>query len=159
MGTPVAALTRGERANMYLLLGVHRLMGPTRMIVDGVTEALLSPRTRRTNPAAVRFVQDCVRDADPSRLRNAVVSISLHRPDLTDPLASLAQPTLIVTGADHDGFTPDQAKAAATLLTDGRVVVVPDAAYLVPLEAPSASASLVLDFWASLDRSPSRRLG
>jgi hypothetical protein len=29
--------------------------------------------------------------------------------------------------------------------------MIPDTAYLVPLKAPSVSASLIVDFWESLD--------
>lgn len=151
VGTPVAALTRGEKATTLALLGIHRLLGPTRLIMDGVTEALLSPHTRASDPAAVSYVHDCLRNADPRRLRNAVVSISLRRPDLTARLPRLTQPTLVVTGKDHVGFTPEQAEEAAVRLREGRAVVVPDAAYLVPLEAPKESASLILDFWESVD--------
>jgi hypothetical protein len=73
-------------------------------------------------------------------LRNAVISISLRREDLTGVLPEIATPTLMVTGSDHDGFTPAQAEAAARLMPAGRAAVVPEAAYLVPLEEPTGGA-------------------
>ncbi len=147
-GTPVAALTPRERLRTRALLALYRLLGPTRTVVDGVTEALLSARTRAEDPAAVRLVQTGLRGADRRMLRNAVVSISLDRVDLVQRLREVSAPTLVVTGSDHQGFTPEQARAAAAVLPAGVAQVIPDASYLVPLEAPEASVRLLREFWA-----------
>lgn len=148
-GTPVAALRPTERARTRLLLGLYRLVGPSRRVVDGVTSVLLSPRTRSHDGDAVRLVRDCLVGADRRGLRNAVVSISLRRRDLSERLAHVVAPTLLVTGTHHHGFTPQQARDAARLLSSGSVAIVPDSAYLVPLEAPGVAAHLVLDFWSA----------
>jgi pimeloyl-ACP methyl ester carboxylesterase len=147
-GTPVAALTARERLRTYALLGLYRLRGPNSTVVDGTTTVLLSPHTRAHNPEAVRLVQNCLRGADPRLLRTAVHSISLNRTNLSAQLPHVTAPTLIVTGADHHGFTAAQAEAAANLLPNASASVVPDAAYLVPLEAPSPSTRLLHEFWA-----------
>lgn len=149
LGSPIAALTRFERARTRLLLGLHRLAGPSSMVVNPTTDVLLSPRTRAHDPDAVRLVRDALREADRRMLRNAIVSVSLHRAALDDTLRRLRQPTLIVTGADHHGFTPEQAEAAVGLLRHGTLAVVPDAAYLLPLEQPDAISELIDQFWAS----------
>jgi pimeloyl-ACP methyl ester carboxylesterase len=83
-------------------------------------------------------------------LRNAIVSISIRRPDLSEDLGRIMQPVLIVTGADHHGFTPDQAREAVGRLAHGQLAILPDTAYLAPLEAPAASADLVLALWAGV---------
>ena len=127
----------------------YRLLGATSFIQSGVSDVLLSPTTRAAHPAAVDLVKDCLTSADPAALRHAVVSISLNRPDLSSCLATLRTPTLVITGSDHKGWTPEQAEAASRLLPDGSFAVVDDAAYLVPLEAPDATSDLVSRFWAS----------
>jgi pimeloyl-ACP methyl ester carboxylesterase len=147
-GTPVAALTRVERLRTHALLGLYRLHGPSRAVVDGATKVLLSPHTRAHDPGAVRLVHDCLRGADPDMLRTAVRSISLDRNNLSDQLRHVTAPTLIVTGTDHHGFTADQARTAASLAPNATAAVVPDAAYLVPLEAPEHSTRLLHQFWA-----------
>ncbi len=151
LGTPIAGLTQLERARTYLLLGLYGASGPSPMVVKGTTNVLLSARTRSHDPEAVALVHDCLRRADRGMLRNAVVSVSLRRPDLTDLLRQVTQPALIVTGADHHGFTPQQARAAAQLLQHGEVATIPDTAYLVPLEQPDAVAKLLSDFWTTQD--------
>ena len=149
LGTPVQALSTSERAQMRVLLAAHRILGPAGFITDGVVEALLSAATRAGDSEAVGLVRDCFVQADRRRLRNAVVSISLGREDLATLLPHVTAPALMITGADHGGWTPAQAAAAVAALPHGRVAVVPDAAYLVPLEQPAATVALVRDFWAS----------
>jgi pimeloyl-ACP methyl ester carboxylesterase len=154
LGSPVAALSRRERLRTYPLLVVHAVFGPIELVLAGVAEALLSAHTRAHDPEAVELVRDCLRRADRRMLRNAVISISLRREDLTGLLSEIGTPTLMVTGSDHAGFTPAQAEAAARLMPAGRAAVVTDAAYLVPLEAPTATSTLIREFWArcAIDR-------
>jgi len=148
MGTPFEALPPKERMRTRLLLLVHRLLGPTRL-VDAVIETLLSPATRASNPEAVAYVRRRFVEADPVRLRNAVVCISLRREAISALLPGITVPTLTITGEQHSGWTPAQNAAAITTMPDGRAAVVADAAYLVPLEQPDAVVGLVRDFWAS----------
>ena len=148
LGSPVAALSRPERLHTYPLLVVHAVFGPIELVLSGVTEVLLSAHTRAHDPEAVELVRDSLRQADRRMLRNAVISISLGREDLTGVLPEIATPTLMVTGSDHVGFTPAQAEAAAHRMRDGRAAVAPDAAYLVPLEAPTTTSRLIREFWA-----------
>jgi len=154
LGTPIAALTRAERRRTYPLLAIHGVLGPIELVLSGVTEVLLSRHTRASDPDAVALVRDSLTRADRRMLRNAVRSISLNRQDLTSRLPLIAAPTLIVTGSDHAGFTPVQARAAARLIPNGHAAIVPDAAYIVPLEAPETTATLIRDFWATSTSAP-----
>lgn len=149
-GTPVAALSRAERRGTYPLLIVHGVLGPIELVLSGVTDVLLSSHTRASDPEAVDLVRDSLRSANRRMLRNAVRSISLGREDLTGLLPRITTPTLIATGSDHAGFTPAQARAAASLIPHGHAVIVADAAYLAPLEAPTTTATLIRDFWAKV---------
>jgi len=149
-------LSRVELRRTRLLMLLYRLLGPSETIVNGTTAVLLSPRTIEHDPDAVALVHDCLRRADRRMLRNAIVSISIRRPDLSGHLPRVAQPVLIVTGADHHGFTSDQAREAVGMLAQGQLAVVPDAAYLVPLEAPEGCADLVLALWAGIQTGAAR---
>ena len=149
IGTPVQALGVAERVRTRSLLLLHRLLGPAGFIADAVVETLLSAATCTNDPVAVALVRSSFVEADPVRLRRAVVSISVHRESLAELLPGLRVPTLMVTGEQHSGWTPTQAAAAIRAVPDGRTAVVPDAAYLVPLEQPDAVVALVRDFWAS----------
>ena len=129
IGTPVQSYSPAERRRTTFLVAAYRLAGPARFIVDGVTDVLLSPTTRRTDPEAVALVRDSIRLADRRRLANAVVSISLGREDLAELLPDIAAPTLMITGEDHTGWTPAQATQSIKAVPHGRLEVVPDLAY------------------------------
>jgi pimeloyl-ACP methyl ester carboxylesterase len=118
-------------------------------IGTGIRDVLLSAATRAQDPEADALVLDCLRGMNRAALVNAFISISLRRPDLTSRLAHIRCPTLFVTGSDHSGWTPEQALAASRLLADGATEVIPNAAYLIPLEAPDRTVQLVSDFWSS----------
>jgi pimeloyl-ACP methyl ester carboxylesterase len=118
-------------------------------ISSGIVDALLSPRTRALDPEAVALVLECLRTMKRPALANAMHSISLDRPDLTPRLAAVRCPTLFVTGTDHEAWTAQQAEAKCRLLADGSVAVVPDTAYLTPLEAPEETVRVIRDHWAA----------
>ena len=150
IGSPVQALTVGERVRTQVLLQAHRLFGPARFITDAVVDTMLAPATRAQDPEAVDLVRGSFVGADRRRLRNAVASISLQREDLASLLPGICVPTLMITGEQHSGWTPAQAAAVVKAVPDGRAAVVENAAYLVPLEQPAAVVGLVREFWSSV---------
>ena len=81
-------------------------------------------------------------------MANAIVSIGLGRKDLTPLLESVQAPTLLLTGSAHPDWSAEQARAAAARLPHGSSGVVDDAAYLLPLEAPTDFSRRVRQFWA-----------
>ena len=135
---------------MRLLFVVHTLLGPTGMVTSPLVETMLSAATRSNDPEAVALFRESFVEQHPVRLRNAVVSVSLRREDLTALLPGINVPTLMITGAQHTGWTPAQNEAAASLMPAARAAVVADAAYLVPLERPAAVVALIQSFWAAL---------
>jgi len=151
-GAPVQALTSAERRRTILLVAAYLVLGPASFIRSGVADVLLSERSRRENPAAVDLVSDCLRNAGRRSLANVIRSISLRRSDLDALLPQVTAPTLMVTGAEHSGWTPAQVDAAVSRLPVGRSAVVADAAYLIPLERPERATALILDLWAEVAR-------
>ena len=146
-GTPIQAYGRSERLTFRLLLAVYRLLGMVDFLSSGICEALLSPRTRANDAEAVALVLDGLRTMDRPSLANAMVSISLGRPDLTAQLASIRCPTVFVTGTDHSEWTPEQAETKSRLLANGSVAVVRETAYLTPLEAPTETIRILRELW------------
>jgi pimeloyl-ACP methyl ester carboxylesterase len=85
--------------------------------------------------------------ADRAGMRTAIQSISLRRPDLTERLASVKAPTLMITGEDDRMCMPDDTAAWAARIASGDTRIVPGAGHLAPLFDP-ATADLILDFWS-----------
>jgi pimeloyl-ACP methyl ester carboxylesterase len=147
LGTPIEAYGRSEWITVRSLLAVYRLLGMVGFLSRSIAEALLSPGTRARDPDAAALVLACLRTIGRRGLGNAVRSISLGRPDLTARLAAIRCPTLFVTGSDIPVWTAEQATAKSRLLATGSVAVVPDTAYLIPLEAPDTTVRLVRQMW------------
>ena len=149
LGTPIQAYGRSQRLVFWVLLAGYRVVGMVGSLSREISDALLSPRTRSSDPDAVALVLDSLRAMDRRALANAMVSISLRRPDLTPRLASIRCPTVFVTGSDHPEWTGEQAHAASRLLAKGSAAVVPDTAYLIPLEAPAETIPIIRGLWAA----------
>jgi len=81
-------------------------------------------------------------------MANAITSIGLGRTDLAPLLGSVQAPTLFLTGSAHPYWSPEQAEAAAARLPHGSSGIVPDAAYLLPLESPTVFSTWVRTSWA-----------
>lgn len=149
IGSPVAAYTQAEARKTRLLLRMYRLIGAAGFIRNAVAKALLAPATQERDPEAVAYIHSQLGAANRQGLRNAIESISLRREGLTNRLLEIQVPTLFVTGGDHTGFTPEQARVAIARVPGGRLAIVPDAAYLAPLEQPEQTARVVQEFWAA----------
>lgn len=147
LSTPVRPYSPKARRQVRLLTAAYRLLGPVNFLIEGVAEVQLSQATRQQDPEAVELQLDFLKTAHRRRLANAIQSISTHREDLTPLLGRIRVPTLFVTGTEHDDFPPDDARETVRLVPGGSVEIVEDAAKLVPLEQPSRTAEIILDFW------------
>jgi pimeloyl-ACP methyl ester carboxylesterase len=148
-GTPVQAYGWPQQILFRVLLAGYRIVGMVDYLSSAICGSLLSAATRSKDPEAVALVLDGLRTMERRCLANAMRSISLARRDLTPRLATIRCPTMFVTGTDHPEWTGVQAGAASRLLAEGSARVVPDTAYLIPLEAPEATIGHLRDFWSA----------
>jgi pimeloyl-ACP methyl ester carboxylesterase len=129
-----------------LLTRALRLVGPVRPLRDAVAEVQLAEPRGPLRPLLDAGLTTPTRRS----LANTVESFVVGRTDLTWALPLVTAPTLVVATDSREDFTPAAAEATAHMLRDGRVGVVHGSGVLAPLEQPTATADLVLDFWASL---------
>ncbi len=70
------------------------------------------------------------------------------RPDMTASMGQVASPTLLVVG-EHDQITPPAClERAEAIMPNAKLLIVPGAGHLVPLEAPAIFNRAVMDFLA-----------
>ncbi|MGK5630175.1 alpha/beta fold hydrolase [Streptomyces sp. URMC 123] len=148
VATPVTGLGAAERAQTRVLAAVYRLVGPRRPLVGAVTDVLLSPDSRRTDPEARRIVGEGLRRADRVGMHRAMHAMMLRRPDIGALLPLIEAPTLLLAGGEDAMWSPEDAARAARALRDGRSAVVGGAHRLPALERPDEVVARLRAFWA-----------
>ena len=138
----VLAHTRAEadtgegRANRDRMIELVRRDGP-KSIARLMLPKLLGETTRREQPDVVEAVGRMVR-ANSSDAIAAALAALRDRPDSTPMLASIACPTLVVSG-DEDAVVPRaETEAMQGAIPRSRLVVLPRVGHLGNLEAPQA---------------------
>jgi pimeloyl-ACP methyl ester carboxylesterase len=148
IGAPVHPLTALERRKTAFLASAYRIAGPVPPLVNPLTDALLGPYARTDDPEGAVIVADAFRRASRRGMYAAIRWVSLTRPDLTPVLDTIATPTLLTTGAHDPMWTTSNARAAASHLTHGALVILPGAGHIGPLlQAPTDLADLITSFW------------
>jgi pimeloyl-ACP methyl ester carboxylesterase len=72
------------------------------------------------------------------------------RPDMTEAMRTLAIPTLLVGGAEDAITPPECLEAAEEAMPNARLLIVPAAGHLPPLEQPEIFNAAVLEFLRGL---------
>lgn len=147
VGTPIPALTAAERAQIRLLMGLYRVLGPA-PLADLMARVLLGEDVATADPEAGSVFTKAYARASRRGLRAVVRGISLGRPDLTPVLGSVAVPTLMVCAAEDSMLSPDAAATATRRLPQGGLSVLPTAGHIGPLlRASEQLGDLLARFW------------
>jgi 3-oxoadipate enol-lactonase len=119
--------------------------------VDPIAQAmlpkLLSPEGLKRPDLAERATRMMTRQkpetvaADLEALRD--------RPDSTSFLASIAVPTLLVVGEKDVLTPPSESQAMAAAIPGARLVTIPGAGHLAPMERPRAVAAALLEHFSA----------
>ena len=123
IGTPVAALTRRERAMKVLpLVQLYRVGGPSRFVVKGLSEALIGAEAQAAHPEQAARTMVAFRDAHRPSMLHAMNGLMLQRTGMDPLLPQITTPTLMLAARDDAmGWRPDEARAAAATMPNARV--------------------------------------
>jgi pimeloyl-ACP methyl ester carboxylesterase len=69
------------------------------------------------------------------------------RPDARDALADITIPTLVVVGGADALTPPSDSRAMVDRITGSRLVTIPAAGHLTPMERPGTVAAALGDFF------------
>lgn len=116
--------------------------------LDGVTVADPSAPLERwfgNAPSPERKAcKDWLCNVDPAGYRAAYRVFAHENGPSRDALAALTCPALFMTGADEPNSTPEMSLAMADLAPNGRAVILPDAAHMMPMtHAEQVNAALL----------------
>src|SRR5262249_33531021 len=96
---------------------------------------LLGQTTQRDQPDLVEVVRGLIESNDADGLAAAIGAMKT-RPDRTPMLASIACPTLIITGAEDTLIPVSESESMAHAIPKNQLVVLPSAGHLSNLETP-----------------------
>jgi pimeloyl-ACP methyl ester carboxylesterase len=117
-------------------------MGP---LVPALVTQQLGASTRETRPALVEQVEVMLRRAPAAGVAGAAEAL-MTRIDSTPTLATITVPTLVIVG-DEDAVTPlSDAVAMSAAIPGSRLVTVPGAGHLAPLEQPEVVNAAIAEF-------------
>nr|WP_269205080.1 alpha/beta hydrolase [Motilibacter aurantiacus] len=132
---PPAARDRRERVARAVLAE-----GGVRVLHEEVAPGLLGETSHTVRPDVVEDVRRLVEEASPPAVAWAQRAMAA-RPDSTDLLAGIDVPAVVLAGEEDTIVPVAEAAAVAAALPAGRLVRVPRAGHLIPLEDPPAFAA------------------
>jgi len=116
------------------------------VIAESMLPNVLSAATLSGAPETVERARTMMAASPVSGLVGALGAMR-DRPDSTELLPTLAGlPTLILVGEEDELTPPARARAMAEAIPGARLVVIPGAGHLLPLERPDAMTKELLDF-------------
>ncbi|HEX9148807.1 MAG TPA: alpha/beta fold hydrolase [Thermoanaerobaculia bacterium] len=144
--TRAAADDPAGRARRDETIAAVRAEG-VKSVVESMPPKLLSPASLG-RPDLLERVQRMISRQKPETLAADLVAMR-DRPDSTEFLPRVAVPTLVVVG-EQDALTPPaDSEAMAAAVPGARLVRIPGAGHLSPMERPKAVAEALADFFSS----------
>ena len=119
--------------------------------VEPIAESML-PKLLASASIARRDLADRVRRIILRQRAETLISdlqAMRDRPDLTAFLSEISVPTLVVVGGDDVITPPAESEEMARAIPSGRLVTIPGAGHLTPMENPIAVEQALGDFFGS----------
>ncbi|MFE1774777.1 alpha/beta fold hydrolase [Streptomyces sp. NPDC059008] len=113
-------------------------------LVARTTPMLLGATTRTEAPDTVARVVSLAAAAAPEAVAWAQRAIAA-RPGALDDLRTTEVPAVVVAGEEDELVSPDEARQLAAALPHGRLVTVPRAGHLPPVEAPQRTTDALVE--------------
>lgn len=118
-----------------------------RPVVETMPAKLLSPESAG-RPDLLERVQRMISRQKPETVEADLVAMR-ERPDSTSFLGEITVPTLVVVGSEDVLTPPADSEAMAGAIPGARLVTVPGAGHLTPMERPRAVAEALGEFFSA----------
>jgi pimeloyl-ACP methyl ester carboxylesterase len=140
----------GDQARDARLEMAERVLAEGTGFVPGaMLPRLLGETSREQRPEVVEEVTALIREQHPKAIAGAQRGMAA-RAAATDVLASIAVPTLVVTGEEDTVTGPEVGRDLAAGIPGARFLLVEEAGHLANLEQPEIVNEALLDFLAPL---------
>jgi pimeloyl-ACP methyl ester carboxylesterase len=113
-------------------------------LLAATTPRLVGATTRATRHDVLARVSAMANSVDPAAVAWAQRAIAA-RADSVELLGSVTVPSVVVAGAEDELVSVAEAELMAAALPRGRLVLVPNAGHLTPMEAPSVVTTAIAE--------------
>jgi 3-oxoadipate enol-lactonase len=134
-----------EAAAGRMKLAEHVLAAGTGPVSQAMLPKLIAPGTRERRPDVVEALRAMIAAAPPAGVAAALHCLA-ERPDVTGWLADIRVPALLIVGAQDAISPPEEMRSIAAALPDARLVVIPEAGHMAPMENPAAVNQAMAEF-------------
>lgn len=119
-------------------------------IAEAMLPKLFAPATQRSNPEAVELVRRLMESMPVAGIVGALTAMR-DRSDSTPLLPSLQDLPTLVVGGEQDQLTPPaRIRRMAEGIPGARLIVIPGAGHLPPVEQPAVTTRILAEFLRSL---------
>lgn len=145
---PIAALRERVLALVYRYVGIAPVRRPVEKLIFGPAFRA-DPRFEPAVAEWIRRLSQCDRGAT----RQAVLAVA-NRAGVTDEIAAIKAPTLVIVGEQDAAAPPKRSRTIAELIPGARLEIVPNCGHSSTVEQPEAVAALLQKFLAEVDAAP-----
>jgi 3-oxoadipate enol-lactonase len=115
-------------------------------VAEAMLPKVLSPATLQHAPETAERIRRIMAATPVAGMVGALAAMR-DRHDSTGLLPTLAGlPTLVIVGEDDSVTPPESARRMAAAIPGARMVVVPGAAHVPPVEQPAATTAAIREF-------------
>ena len=114
-------------------------------MIPNLLAASPEARSRPRRAENEQLLHEIITHQPVATIQDALAALG-NRPDMTAAMRQCDLPVLLVCGAEDTITPPEVMEAMEELLPRGRLLVVPEAGHLVPLEAPEIFCEALLAF-------------
>lgn len=145
MDTKATADTEQARDNRLAVAARAEQETGLRWLADGMLRNLLGANTKIARPDVLRRAREMIESQPPAGVAWAQRAMAA-RPDATETLLSAEVPALVIAGAQDTLTPPATAREMADGLPGSRLLILPGAGHLSPMEDPAAVSGALCDW-------------
>ena len=119
-------------------------------VVDGVVPIMFSQGFIGSQPAKVEAYRQLFLANNVQGVASALYAVTRRR-DILDDIAAIKVPTLIIVGEADIATTPEKAQHIQERIASSRLVTIPGAAHMTPIEQPERITELLSQFLAEAE--------
>jgi pimeloyl-ACP methyl ester carboxylesterase len=149
MNTRAAADTPEAAKIREGLAGKVEESGDTGPVVDGMLPKLFSRKTFERHPELVARMHARMARTPARTIVGTLRGLAI-RPDRTEDLPRIAVPTLVIAGTEDQLIPMEESERIARSMPDARLVTIPDAGHVAPMENHPVTDPAILDFLRSV---------